>query len=502
MRRRLLSADRLAAGLLLAAGLAGCTAYRIVRWRDPGPENHAAIFPQRVVEHAAVPFRFARAAVPRSDIDTVLVRDVDGRMRPFREYAAAHRLRAFLVIRDDTILYERYFAGYADSTRSSSFSVAKSITSVLLGIALGRGDVRSLDDSVTRYVPELGRNPAFRGVTVRDLLEMKSGLAYTRTNGHAWHDFRSSDARFFYARDLHAAIAAQRRADPPGTHWAYKDSDAQLLGWVLANATHRSVARQLEEELWRRIGTEFDASWNLDHAGGAENTAAGFNATARDYARIGRLYLHGGEWNGVQVVPAEWVAASTTAEPRPEPEVAVWWQMQHQHYWWIPLQDRAAEHDFFADGAKGQRIYVDPPTRTIIVQLADDDAQDFPFRRIVHYLNGEPYRYPRGIPGLLYQAARRGAGPDSIRGLCHALIQDARRDPAAYFINEAGMIQVGDALLRLPGFRPAGVAVLELSVQRSPSSRVSLQALAEAYRQVGDSARARATRDRLERASP
>ena len=128
---------------------------------------------------------------------------------------------------------------------------------------------------------------------------------------------RSSDARFFYTSDRHAALEDQHRADSPGTRWIYKDSDAQLLGWLLANATRRSVADQLESAIWRKIGTEFDASWNLDHVGGSENTAAGFNATARDYARIGRLYLHHGEWNGVQLVPREWVDASTSLAPRP-----------------------------------------------------------------------------------------------------------------------------------------------------------------------------------------
>lgn len=494
-RARLVSAF---VSLGLATAVAGCTTYRIVRWREPGSANQDAIFPQRLVRRSGASFEFARSAVPRTDIDTIAVRDIDGRMRPFAHYAMARHLKAFVVIRNDTILYERYFDGYTDSTRSSSFSVAKAVTSILLGIALDRGEIRSLDDPITTYIPELARKPAFQGVTVRHLLEMKSGFAYTATNGHLWHDLTSSDARYFYTTDRHAALADQHRQDEPGTRWIYKDSDAQLLGWVLTNSTGRSVAKQLEERVWRNIGAEFGASWNLDHRGsdGSENTAAGFNATARDFARLARLYLHHGESNGTQVVPAAWVDASTTLAPRPEPEVPVWWQMQHQHYWWIPMQNWPAERDFFADGAKGQRLYVDPRTNTIIVQLADDDAQDFPFRRITHYLAGEPYRYPRGIPGLLYQAAQRGASADSVRALFRQLTADQSKDPAGYFINEAGMIQVGNALLAEPAHVQAGVAVLELSSQRSPNSLLSRSALAHAYEHVGDTVRARTLRQR------
>jgi CubicO group peptidase (beta-lactamase class C family) len=347
---------RIAPALLGSLGAfgAGCTTYRIVRWREPGPEAHAAIFSQRLVRRADSPFVFARGS-PRTDLDTILVRDTDGSMRRFSAYAVRHRFRAFLVIRDDTIVYEQYFAGYTDSTRSSSFSVAKSVTSVLLGAALDRREVRSLEDTVTRYISRLADRPAMRDITIGDLLGMKSGLAYTRTNGSLWHDFRSGDASCFYTNDRRALLAEQRREKPPGTEWAYKDCDTELLGWVLTEATQRSIAAQLEERVWRRIGTEFDASWNLDHGGsdGLENTAAGFNAAARDYARLARLYLRHGEWNGRQIISQDWVAASTTLSPRPEPEVPVWWEMQHQHLWWIPMQNWAAEQDFFADGAKG-----------------------------------------------------------------------------------------------------------------------------------------------------
>jgi CubicO group peptidase (beta-lactamase class C family) len=489
-------APRLAvfAGALLAGCLLhGCTTLRIVRHRDPAADRPREIFDQRVVHRPDQPRALAVATPLRSDLDTLTVRDVDAQMRPLDEYLRRRHVRAFIVARNDTILYERYFEGYGPATTSSSFSVAKSVTSALLGLALESGAVHDLDDSVTRYLPELARDPAYRGVTLRHLLGMESGIAYTRTNGHWWHDLRSSDARFFYTTDLERSLKGQQREDPPGTRWAYKDSDAELLGRVLVRATGRTLARQLEDGIWRPMGAESDASWDLDHKNGAEHAASGLNATARDLVRLGRLYLEGGATAGTQVLPHGWVEASTTLDPsRTEPEVVTWWQMQHQHYWWIPMQNWEAERDFFADGSRGQRIYVHPRSHLVIVQLANDSAQEFPFRKIVHYLLGEPFRYPVSIPGRLAMAVERGADADSVRLLYRGLVERAGARPADFVVSEAGLISVGRSLFAQPGHSAQGLAVLELAVERAPASYRAHEALGEALEKSGAMARAKA----------
>jgi len=130
---------------------------------------------------------------------------------------------------------------------------------------------------------------------------------------------------------------------------------------------------------------------------------------------------------------------------RTEPEVVTWYRMQHNLYWWIPMHNWAVERDFFADGSRGQRIYVLPPTRTIIVQLAEDSNQDFPFRRIAHYLANEPYRYPRGIPGLVLEAAR-AYGADSARAVFLRLTAEMRTSPERYVMNELGLLSVIETL--------------------------------------------------------
>jgi CubicO group peptidase (beta-lactamase class C family) len=374
----------------------GCVAYRAARWGAPSPERQDHIFAGRTITKADTPFHFHRAVFERTDLDTITVRTHNGAWVSWHDYMVAGRVRAFLVIRNDTILYERYRDGYTQTTLSGSYSMAKSVTSALLGVALGEGDVASLDDPVTRYIPEFARLPAYDGVTLRHALEMRTGFAYARATGRPLDDVRSDDARLYYTSNLNRAIAGMRRAAPPGGSWDYRDSDSQIIALALTRATGRALAQQMEERIWRRIGTEFDATWSLDRAGGMEKAATGFNATARDYARFARLFLHRGVWEGEQVVPAEWVRQSTTADTaRAQPEVRTWWRMQHRQQWWLPLHEWSLHRDFYADGAKGQRLYVHAASNTIIVQLADDDRHDFPFRRIALYLIGEHYEYPR-----------------------------------------------------------------------------------------------------------
>jgi CubicO group peptidase (beta-lactamase class C family) len=387
--------------IALVLSTSACTTYRIVRWQTPSPDIHQRAFPERIVTRAEHPFDFITGA-HRVDLDTIAVRDVDGTMRPFAEYLARRRILALLIVRGDTILYERYAGGYTPETRATVFSVAKSAFSPLVAQALESGAIESLDDEVVRYLPEFAGNRHFQGVTVRHLLTMRSGFAYSGMTGHPLRDLRSDDARFFYTNDMRRLLRSMRRASEPGERYAYKDSDTELLAWVLSRATGETVAAQFERQIWRRIGAEHDASWSLDRPGGVERVASGFNATTRDLARFARLYLHGGAWNGEQIVPAGWVEASVTLDPsRTQPEVRTWWGMQHNHLWWVPMHDWAAHRDFYADGHGGQRLYVHPPSGTIIVQIADDSRQDFPFRRLALYLHGGEYQYPRitGVAG-------------------------------------------------------------------------------------------------------
>lgn len=427
--RRLHHVAVAAAAVALIASAGGCTFVRTAWYGQPDALD-MRMFPTRVMRASPTPFRFAKAERQRADLDTVSVRDPrTSRLIPLSRALTEMRAHAFLVIRNDTILYERYAFGHDSARTSNSFSMAKSATSALVGIALGRGEIRSLDDPVGAYVTELRGRP-YGSVTLRQLLGMRSGTEWTDARGNPLRQAFSTEAKVFYTRDMHGLLRGIGREVPAGGRWRYQDTDAEVLGWVLAAATHRPVADYMEEVLWRPIGAEHDGSWILDHRGGQEKTSTGWNATARDFARFGRLFLNGGRWEGRQVVPAEWVAASAAFDAtRAAPEVVTWWGMQHTLYWWHPML--APQGDFYADGSLGQRIYVQPRTRTIIVQLANSNQQDFPFRRIAAAVNGETWRYPRSIPGLVLQAYA-AAGIDSARAVFRTATAAMAEHPEAY----------------------------------------------------------------------
>ena len=450
---RLARVRRAGRGALL---LHGCTTLRIIRHRDPDADRPRTLFEQRVVHRPVTTTPWVEAAVPRTDLDTLRVRDVDLAHAAARRVPAPPPRARVPVVRDDTILYERYAEGYGPATTSSSFSVAKSVTSALLGRVLQSGAIRSLDDSVTRYVPELARNPAYRGVTLRHLLEMRSGIAYTRTNGHAWHDLRSSDAHFFYTSNLDRAIEQQDREDP-----------RPALG---LQGQRRRAARLDPGPRHRRIDRAAARGGCVDADGGRVRRQLGPRSEGRTRARrvrlerdrarparFGRLYLDQGRVGDVAVLPREWVEASTTRDTtRVEPEVVTWWQMQHQHFWWIPLQNWEAERDFFADGSRGQRIYVHPRSRLVIVQLANDSRQDFLFRAVVHHLMGSRSCIrPASLGSCCAPPTERRDRTRFAAGIARSP-RDAREHPARYVISEAGMIATGERLLEQKGRRRSG----------------------------------------------
>jgi CubicO group peptidase (beta-lactamase class C family) len=470
---------------------AGCTTYRIVRYREPSATN-LSMFPTRAVSRAPEPFRFAERPT-RTGLDTLQVRAPDGSRMTWAAYMERYRVLAFLVVVNDTIVYETYRDGHAASKPLITFSASKSVLSALLGIAIGEGKIQSLDDPVARYIPALRGKPAYDGVTLRHLLAMRSGLRFTTLGNGMWADLRSDEAHFYYTTNLPKRMASMPRDHEPGSRWVYKDVDAEVLGWALSNAVGMPVARYLEEKIWHPIGAEYDASWSLDSRDGQEFVASGLNATARDLAKFGQLFLNGGKWGDRQVVPAGWARASASIDSsRAEPDISNWWKMQHHFYWWHPLQP--PHGDFYADGSNGERIYVDPATRTVIVQLANESNQDFPFRRIAAYFAGRGYEYPRSIPALLRLAGLHSA--DSVR-LAYATLNAAlRAAPERYVITASGMNAVGMLLLDSAATRAAAIEVFRLTVEHYPDRVEGYLNLATAYARTGDAARAREVLDR------
>lgn len=269
---------------------------------------------------------------------------------------------AFLVIKDDILLYERYFNGYDHNSTVTSFSIAKSFVSALVGIAIAEGHIGSVEDPVTKYVPELlQRDLRYRRITLRHLLTMASGIRYEES-GTPWGD----DALTYYSPDLRALALSSPITGEPGQTFNYNNYHPLLLGLVLERATGRPVAKYLEENIWKPLGMEAPGSWSLDSEQDRfEKMESGINARAIDFAKFGRLFLDHGHWNGAQLVPAAWVEASTRLDTATDPAPF------YQYFWWVNTDARG--HHFFASGNHGQKIYIVPEQKLIFVRFGKSD---------------------------------------------------------------------------------------------------------------------------------
>ena len=264
---------------------------------------------------------------------------------------------AFIVLRDEDVLVERYLNGSSAEATQTSFSVAKSFLSTLLGIAIDRGEIGSLDDPVTAYIPELAeRDERFSDIRLRHLVSMSSGLRY-EDDGFPWSD----DAITYYAPDLRAVALSTEVVEPPGERFHYNNYNPLLIGLVLERATGKPLTEYMAEVLWQPMGAEADGSWSIDSAAsGFAKMESGVNARAMDYARLGYLAAHEGQVGDAEVVSAEWLRQATSEDASTDPA------RQYQYGWWVDVE---REGRFYAWGNHGQFVYVDPATDVVVVRL-------------------------------------------------------------------------------------------------------------------------------------
>ena len=372
-------------GLMAAATATADRFYasRIVAWREADFHDFER-FPSRPVPAGSDKFSFESAPenapeylrtvtyhrdapdpkTPRESMATTL-NSVGGIevTEPLDKFLEDTDTSAFLVIRDNTLLYEEYFNGYDRTSTQTSFSVAKSFVSALVGIAIQEGHIGSVDDPITEYIPEL-KGPGMEEITIRDLLTMSSGLKYSGegSGGGPLGD----DAKTYYDPNLRDLALTVKPEVEPGRRWEYNNYHPLLLGMILERATDRPVATYLSQKIWRPLGMEDDGSWSLDsEVSGFEKLESGINARAIDFAKFGRLYLNRGEWNGKQVVPAGWVEESTRMDTTSDPADF------YQYFWWVDVVEPERGR-FLARGNLGQFIYVAPDKDLVIVRFGED----------------------------------------------------------------------------------------------------------------------------------
>jgi CubicO group peptidase (beta-lactamase class C family) len=333
---------------------------RAIVWKDadvldyrrfPG-RSMAASGDPLVLQQASEDPRLLDATVPGGDLETFL---------------DSSRAAAFIVIRNQEILYENYFNGYGRDSIVTSFSVAKSYIATLVGIALDKQLITNLDEPVTRYVPELlDRDQRFQRITLRHLLTMSSGLRWDE-RGLPWSD----DAETYYGTDLReVAMEDTEIVSPPGRVFVYNPYNTLLLGIVLERATGLPVSEFMEQWLWQPMGAEAEGTWSIDSEGrGFEKMESGLNARAIDMVKIGLLYLHSGVLNGNRIVSEQWTTEATAFTDEQDAST------RYQYQWWT-YSDPELGDWFAAQGNKGQIVAVFPSKDLVLGRFGIEAGQD------------------------------------------------------------------------------------------------------------------------------
>jgi CubicO group peptidase (beta-lactamase class C family) len=340
------------------------------QWLNPEIDSFtfrdtARMFDTRLVKHQG-----AVQPLPRAAGFTMPILTMDGQSLGYDAVAERTYTNAFLVIRDGKILFEEYRNRSDAQTHFISFSMAKSITSLLIGIALEKGLIKSLDDPVTTYLPEL-KGGGYDGVTLRHILQMRSGVDYDER-----YDFGDKPSPAAQNHDNAIVLNKLRFADAAraighkweqGSHFNYATIDTAVLGWTLERATKQPLAAFTQANLWGPAGMEGDGYWIADgpQGVGRELSGMGYNALLRDYGRLGLLMLNGGKRGAAQIIPKGWMTQATTMLPfdKPTPEGFRGYGFQ---FWQVDGEPGA----YAAVGLAGQLIYVHPATKTVIVKLS------------------------------------------------------------------------------------------------------------------------------------
>jgi CubicO group peptidase (beta-lactamase class C family) len=282
---------------------------------------------------------------------------------------------AFIIIKNDTVLYEKYFNKYSRESVNTSFSTSKSFTSALIGIAIDEGYIKSLDDKVIDWLPEL-KHRVSDSLSVRHLISMSSGIKYNHSY-YPWAD----EAKSYHYPDLRKLVLSLTMQEhQPGLYFKYSNYNTILLGIILERSTNTAVSELLQNKIWKPIGMEFPASWSTDSRKNKfPKMESGINARSIDFAKFGRLFLNSGRWGNNQIISDNWIKESTS--PLDLKDIEYYFsknyypysmffndkQLYYKYGWWGLKLDEE-HYDFMAIGNLGQFIYVSPQKSMIIVR--------------------------------------------------------------------------------------------------------------------------------------
>jgi CubicO group peptidase (beta-lactamase class C family) len=281
-----------------------------------------------------------------------------------KAYHESEKSIAFVVLKNDSLVHEEYWSGYGENSLSNSFSMGKSVTSILVGIAIKEGKIKSVDQPIGDFLEEFNQGK-FKHIKIRHLLTMSSGLNWDESYANPL----SMTTEAYYGSDLWRLMLRLRVIDQPGIAFKYLSGDTQLLSFVLSKATGKSLSEYAQEKLWKPIGAVNNAEWSLDQKGGHEKAYCCMYSNAKDFARIGALYLHHGKWNGKQLLDSAYIEASLSPAKLIDSESGKPNDFYGFQWWLIP--DYKGDKIFYARGILGQMIIVVPAKQLVIVRLGN-----------------------------------------------------------------------------------------------------------------------------------
>lgn len=276
---------------------------------------------------------------------------------------------AFLILKNDSLIYEEYQDQYPAQALSNSFSMAKTMIGLMIGIAIQEGKIKSIDQPVGDFLPEFSKDGKEK-ITIKHLLSMSSGLDWVE----GYSSPLSPTTEAYYGTDLAGLVLNLKMKEEPGKYFRYQSCDTQILAFLLEKATGKHVSDYFHDKIWEPIGAENKAEWSLDKKNGMEKSYCCIFSNARDYARLGKLALHQGNWNGNQIIPQDYfkqaITPSTSLIDEDTDKPVDFYGFQ----WWLIPRYRGNDI-YYARGILGQYIIMIPEKNVVIVRLGKKRGQ-------------------------------------------------------------------------------------------------------------------------------
>jgi len=379
--------------LVFALGFGACAPIRALRWWQPDLDDSSKFHAAHMLK-ATIPFRFKEATTfdryqkLSGYLDTVL---------------KGTNTNAFVVVKNDSIIYENYADQVNKNTLHPSFSVAKSYIGTLTGMLIDDGSIGSANDLVIRYLPELEKNdPRFRKLTLQHVLDMRAALDFDEDQETPF----AGITKLYYGSALSNQVSKLKLKGEPGLKFEYQSMATQLLASVLERATGKTLQSLFSAYIWQPLGAESDALWSMDD----HQTIKAFcclNATARDFAKLGRLYLNKGKWEGKQLLSERWINQSTAPDTLfTKGYKNQFWAVSDTRYFKDSLEAAKQRKDlgatsklrkntrgnfyfsvkteeFRAEGILGQIVYVNPKNNLIIVRMGNYPSKNIYFNGLI-----------------------------------------------------------------------------------------------------------------------